>query len=321
MQQGPTPQFITCDPRMRLLLEQMRRAAPAPVPVLILGESGVGKEIAARLLHLWSARRGPFVPVNAASLGGDLAESALFGHARGAFTGAERRGEGFVEAASRGTLFLDEIGELGYGAQARLLRFLDRGEYVPLGETAARRSDARVVAATNLDLAAETAEGRFRADLYYRLAGLVFRIPPLRERPCDIIPIARYLLARTAGDLGFPAARLSPSAARALHAYHWPGNVRQLRNELVGAVIGKGGGTIEASDLSSEVAESADAAPQPRTLDERIRRAERLEILEALRRTASNCSRAAELLGLRRTTLIYRMRRHGIVLRERDEGS
>lgn len=318
MHTGQTPEFITRDARTLLLLEQMRRAAPTPVPVLILGESGTGKEIAARLMHQWSGRRGRLIPVNAASLGGELAGSALFGHARGAFTGAVSRSEGFARAASGGTLFLDEISELGPVPQARLLRFLDHGEYTPLGEALTRRSDARVVAAANRDLAAETAAGRFRADLYYRLAALVFRIPPLRDRPCDIIPIAGHVIARTAADIGLRRPVLSPAAGRAISAYRWPGNVRQLRNELVAAVIRKEGGIIEACDLSPEIAECAAPAAEPRTLDERIRIIERREILDALRRTASNCSRAAELLGLRRTTLIYRMRRHGIVLRERD---
>ncbi|MDD3642170.1 MAG: sigma 54-interacting transcriptional regulator [Candidatus Krumholzibacteria bacterium] len=320
---GRTPQFITRDRRMLLLLEEVRRAAASPVPVLLAGESGVGKEIVGRLIHRWSARPGPFVAVNAASLGGDLVESALFGHARGAFTGAVRRGEGFAAAASRGTLFLDEIGELDGGAQSRLLRFLDDGEFIPVGETRARRSDARIVAATNRDLAAAAGRGEFRPDLYYRLAGISFLIPPLRERPGDIAPIADHIIRRTAADLGLREARLSPAASRALVACRWPGNVRQLRNELVGAIVRTGGGVIEASDLSAEVAGCAagGAEPAAATLDERIRNLERREILEALRRTASNCSRAAELLGLRRTTLIYRMRRHGIVLREKGGGS
>jgi DNA-binding NtrC family response regulator len=312
--------FITSDPVMLSILDEMRRIAPYPVPVLITGESGTGKELVAGLIHGWSGRGGhPFVAVNSAALGGDLFESSLFGHVRGAFTGAVHRRAGFVEAADSGTLFLDEIGEAPPSAQSGLLRFLDSGEYIRVGEWATRRSGARVIAATNRDLETETAEGRFRKDLYFRLASIVFEIPPLRERRCDILSLARSFMEQAARSFQIPEAYLSRRAEEALESYDWPGNVRQLKNEITSAALRKAGGCIRPTDLSGCL--TADRAGIPRGgrgLDSRIMRYERKELLDALRVSGSNCSRAAEILGLKRTTLLYRMRRHGIVIREDD---
>ena len=322
MQINKPPVFITSDPAMRDLLDDIRRIAPFSVPVLITGESGTGKEVAARLIHEWSGRaEGPFIPVNASTLRGDLFESSLFGHVKGAFTGAVTRHEGLAAAAGNGSLFLDEIGETDSGVQARLLRFLDSGEYLPVGETMARRSNARVIAATNLDLPAEISRGAFREDLYYRLSAVVFRIPPLRERRADIVLMADHFLSCLVTDYGLGPLTISPQAQRVLESFDWPGNVRQLQNEIVSAALRKGSGRLEITDLPGELVSGfLDPAPvKPAGLDGRLRRFERDEILGALRRAGSNCSRAADILGLKRTTLLYRMRRHGIALRERKD--
>ncbi len=323
MQIDRPPVFITSDPAMRDLLDDIRRIAPFPVPVLITGESGTGKEVAARLIHEWSGRGGaPFVPVNSSTLRGELFESALFGHSRGAFTGAVTDRTGLAAAAAGGTIFLDEIGETDSGVQARLLRFLDSGEYLPVGETIARRSNARVIAATNLDLRAAVSNGAFREDLYYRLSAVVFRIPPLRERRADIVPLAEYFISRLISDYGLGPLSISPQAQRVLESFEWPGNVRQLQNEIVSAALRKGAGRLEITDMPGELVSGfLDPAPGPTAgLDGKLRIFERDEILGALRRAGSNCSRAADILGLKRTTLLYRMRRHGIALRERKDG-
>ena len=318
------PDFITSDPAMRDLLSEIRRVAPFPVPVLITGESGVGKEVVARLIHEWSGRsEALFVPVNSSTLRGELFESALFGHSRGAFTGAVRDRTGLAAAAAGGTIFLDEIGEADAGAQARLLRFLDSGEYLPVGETIARRSNARVVAATNRDLHAAVSCGDFREDLYYRLSVVVFKIPPLRERRADIILLAEHFISSIISDYGLGRLTISPQAQRVLASFAWPGNVRQLQNEIVSAALRKGSGRLELTDLPGELVSGFldPAHDPPAGLDGKLRRFERDEILGALRRAGSNCSRAASVLGLKRTTLLYRMRRHGIALREKADDS
>ncbi len=320
MQKDNSPVFITSNPAMRELLEEIRRIAPFPVPVLITGESGTGKEVIARLIHRWSGRiKEPFIPVNASTLRGDLLESSLFGHARGAFTGAVTKHVGLATAANNGTLFLDEIGEADPGAQARLLRFLDSGEYLPVGESVAKRSDARVITATNRDLPGEIDRGSFREDLYYRLSSVVFRIPPLRERRSDIVTLARHFISSLTSRFRIGPLTISTQAQRVLESYNWPGNVRQLQNEITSAALRKGSGRLEITDLPAELVTGyLDPRPViPKGLDGRLRRFERDEILGALRSAGSNHSRAASILGLKRTTLLYRMRRHGIALREK----
>jgi DNA-binding NtrC family response regulator len=322
MQRDNSPTFITSDPKMRGLLADIRRIAVFPVPVLVTGESGTGKEVVARLIHRWSGRgRGTFIPVNASTLRGDLLESSLFGHARGSFTGAVSRHAGLAAAADAGTLFLDEIGETDSGAQARLLRFLDSGEYLPVGESVIMRSNARVIAATNRDLLEEIARGAFREDLYYRLSTVVFRIPPLRERRDDIFPLASHFMAGLEADYKIGPLTISLQARSVLESFDWPGNVRQLRNEIVAAALRKGSGRLEITDFPAEIVSGfLDPAPRPPAgLDGKLRSFERDEILGALLRAGSNCSRAADMLGLARTTLLYRMRRHGIALREKKE--
>ena len=317
----PAYRIIAADPAMKALLDEAQRLAPYPVPALITGESGSGKEVLARRMHHWSGRgAGPFVPVNSAAIQESLFESVVFGHARGSFTGAVRRSGGLIESASGGTLFLDEIGEMGLSQQAKLLRFLDSGEYLPVGEGRPRRSDVRVVAATNRDIAEDARRGSFRTDLYYRLASVVLRIPPLRERPGDILPLAREFLRRAEEDFGLGPFRLSGGAERLMESCSWPGNARQLCGEMTAAALRKGSGRIDVCDLSPRLAGSGVEYGQgPRTLDEKIMALEREELLGALERARSNCTLAAGMLGLKRTTFLYRLRRHGIVLRERRE--
>lgn len=307
--------FLTHDPRMARILEEIERAARLPFPILIEGESGTGKDLVARLVHEWSGRgREPFVPVNAAALPADLFESMAFGHARGAFTGAVENRAGLAAAARRGTLFLDEIGELSPAVQAKLLRLIDRREYIPLGETKPRRFEARVVAATNRDLGADCASGRLRADLYYRLAPLVFRIPPLRERPADIAHLARRFADRLRALHGMGPATLHESALAALERYAWPGNARELESEILRGALAAKGNAIRACHLSPSVMmSSARGAPPPANdLAAKLIAIERKNILEALRDCGGNRTHAARRLGMKRTTLLSSMRRLGI---------
>ncbi len=307
--------FMTCDPRTARMLEEIERAAPLPFPMLIEGESGTGKELVARLVHAWSGReREPFVPVNAAAIPAELFESMAFGHARGAFTGAVDTRAGFAAAAGRGTLFLDEIGELSSALQAKLLRLIDRREYTPLGETKPRRFEARIVAATNRDLATERAAGRFRGDLYYRLAPLAFRIPPLRERPADIAHLARRFAERLRALHGIGLGTLHESAIVALARHAWPGNARELESEILRGALAADRGAIRACHLSPAVmmGPACAASPPAADLPAKMAALARDEILQALRDCGGNRTNAARRLGMKRTTLLSAMRRHGI---------
>jgi DNA-binding NtrC family response regulator len=311
--------FLTCDPRAIRLLAGIERAARLDLPMLIEGESGTGKDLVARLVHHWSGReREPFVPANVAALPDELFESIVFGHARGAFTGAVESRPGLAAAAGRGTLFLDEIGELSPAAQAKLLRFIDRREYIPLGETKPRRCEARIAAATNRNLAADCAAGRFRRDLYYRLSPLAFRIPPLRERRADIEHLARHFLSKLESVHGLGPFRLHETALEAMSRHSWPGNVRELESEMLRAALAARGGVIRAGCLSPALASDAmggasvaaeGASPIGATLVLRLRSFERAEIVDALRVCGGNRTEAARLLGMKRTTLIGAMRR------------
>jgi DNA-binding NtrC family response regulator len=304
--------FITSDRRMAALLAEIEQAARLSLPILIEGESGTGKDLVARLIHEWSGRkREPFVAVNVAALPQDLFESMAFGHARGAFTGAVENRPGLVTAAERGTLFLDEIGELAPAIQAKLLRLIDRREYTPLGETRPRRCEARIVAATNRDLKADCASGRFRADLYHRLAPLGFRIPPLRERRSDVVCLARHFAERLHRVHGLRPLKLHESALAVLVEYAWPGNVRELESEILRAALKASGGVIRACNLSGAlIMRAARCVSVPEgDLNAKLVSFERGEILEALRSCGGNRSHAARRLGLKRTTLISAMRR------------
>jgi two-component system NtrC family response regulator len=304
--------FLTCDRRVIELLEEIRRAAPLSLPILIEGESGTGKDLIARLVHCWSGRQHePFIPVNAAALPVELFESLAFGHARGAFTGAVDNCAGLVASAGRGTLFLDEIGELSTAIQAKILRVIDRREYIPLGETRPRRFEARIVAATNRDLKADCAAGKFRPDLYYRLAPLVFRIPPLRERRGDIAWLAQHFVERLRSVHGQGPLRLHESALAALADYAWPGNVRELESEILKASLRARRGILRACNFSPAlVMRMAECvSPPDADLNAKIVSLERAEILEALHTSGGNRSKAALRLGLKRTTLLSAMKR------------
>ena len=285
---APGDDIVTGDPRMLDVLELVDRVAVTDVPVLVTGESGTGKELVARRLHARSPRAaGPFVAVNAAALPESLAESELFGHERGAFTGADRARAGRFEEARGGTLFLDEIGELAPAHQAKLLRVVEERRVRRLGSERDVPVDVRIVAATNRDLAREAGTGGFRRDLYFRLAVVPVALPPLRERPGDIALLARHFVERLAARHRLPVPELGDEALAALARHDWPGNVRELRNTLERAVVVRAGHPVRAEDVRPA---AASAAPSP-TLDEETR--EREAALEALRLSGGNREAAA----------------------------
>lgn len=301
----------------KAILAQVAKVAPTETTVLLAGESGTGKEVLARLIHRGSRRsRGPFVAINCAALPEALLESELFGHERGAFTGATATHLGCVEQATGGVLFLDEIGEMSPSLQAKLLRFLEQREFTRVGGARPIQANVRLVAATNRDLRALLARGDFREDLYYRLRVFELVAPPLRERKEDILPLAEAFLEEIGRNIGRPAGGLSQQVHDALLAYAWPGNARELRNVLERATILCDGGLITLDHLPPEVAAKeagdlgADArhAPAGATLES----AEREMILAALKRSGDNRSEAARLLGVTRPTLYYKIRKHGL---------
>jgi NtrC-family two-component system response regulator AlgB len=302
----------TQSPAMREALELVTRAARSDAPVLLRGESGTGKGMLARLLHDQSERREhPFVLVNCPTLSGELLASELFGHARGAFTGAVRDQPGRVEAADGGTLFLDEIGEIAPALQAKLLRFLQDREFERLGETRTRHADVRIVAATNRDLEADVAAGRFREDLLYRLAVVEITVPPLRERPGDVRPLAEHFLRFFAAGAGRPGLHFSEQALRALEAHAWPGNVRELRNAVERAVVLATSDELGPETLPARVvgAPPREAAAEAAclTLDELERRH-----IERVLATAPSLDEAARTLGIDASTLWRKRKRLGL---------
>jgi DNA-binding NtrC family response regulator len=288
--------------------------------VLLLGETGTGKGVVARHIHALSPREGrPFVTVNCAVISPNLIENELFGHARGAFTGADSARIGHVEAAGNGTLFLDEVGDLPREAQGKLLRLLEEHEYVRVGDTEPRSGNARVIAATHCDLKAAVSAGTFREDLFYRLNVVTLRMPALRERREDIPALAEAMIADLSAQHRREPLRLDPAATAALEAYAWPGNLRELRHEMQRAlVMAAGRGEILAEDLSpalrraASVVNAASAAPEASTLEEKIEALERREIAVALEATSGNRSQAAARLGLSRQGLLNKMDRYGL---------
>ena len=241
---------VFADPRSLALLEQVRRVAPSDANVLIVGETGTGKELIARRVHALGARRdGPFVAVNCGAFSETLVDSELFGHEKGAFTGALSTKPGWFEAAHGGTLFLDEIGDLPLAMQVKLLRVLQEREVVRLGSRTGIPVDVRVVAATNVDLQQAVAAGQFRGDLFYRLNVVQLAVPPLRERPGDILPLARHFFDVYRGRLRGGAHRLGPRAGRRLHAHDWPGNIRELENVIHHALLVSCHDTLQDTDL------------------------------------------------------------------------
>jgi transcriptional regulator with PAS, ATPase and Fis domain len=293
----PNPRFIGYSPAIQRLSAIARRAAALHSTILLSGETGTGKETFARLIHCHSRRSAhPFIPVDCTALPESLFESGLFGHVKGAFTGAHRDSLGHIRSAQLGTLFLDEIGELSLGLQAKLLRVLQERCVVPVGATLPQPVDIRVICATNRDLAAMVAAGTFRQDLYYRLAVVSLEVPPLRQRLEDIIPLARHWLGKLAETYGEIPKTISAPVAEILLKYAWPGNVRELFNVIENAHVLCSGPMIELRDLSSHLSASSG---QPRGASRfHLATLERQTIIEALAYCKYNRTAACELLGL-----------------------
>jgi NtrC-family two-component system response regulator AlgB len=305
----PEADLETESPRMRAALDLIDRAATSDAPLLLRGENGTGKGVLARCLHAQSARRGRrFVLVNCPTLSEELLASELFGHAKGAFTGAVRDQPGRVEAAEGGTLFLDEIGELSISLQAKLLRFLQERRFERIGETRTRQADVRIVAATNRDLEADVKAAHFREDLLYRLNVLECCVPPLRERPEDILRLARRMVAFTANAAGRPIPVLSVAAERALLAYPWPGNVRELRNAIERAVILWPAQVIDVDALPERIAACRTALPRLGG-DHTVDAIEREHIQRVVARAAT-LEDAAKILGIESSTLWRKRKRY-----------
>ncbi len=328
---APPPSVVVLDPMMQRLYALLDVIAPSPLNVLVLGETGVGKEVFAEAIHTGSTRAtAPFLRINCAGLSGSLLESELFGHEKGAFTGALSAKAGLFEAADGGTVFLDEIGELPIDTQAKLLRVIERGEVIRLGSVQVKCVDVRYVAATNRDLSQSIAEGRFRSDLFFRLNGFTVTLPALRQRPSEILPLSHAFLARAARGRSYT---LTPDAQAVLQAYAWPGNVRELRNVVERALVlagapgvidvahlhlpdlraGAVSPEIEAFGLHDTLPPMALAVP-PHATDLRAQREnwEKQQILSALERTSGNQKEAAKLLGVSRRTLINKIEAYGI---------
>jgi DNA-binding NtrC family response regulator len=308
---GQTHPMVGDSLEMRRLEDQIARLAPTDTTVLIVGESGTGKELVARALHDGSTRAvRPFVAVDCGALEGNLLATELFGHTRGAFTGAAQARHGLLEEAHRGTLFLDEIGNLPLDLQARLLRVLQERRVRPLGGNQEREIDVRVVAATNRDLSRSVAEGRFRQDLYYRLAVVTLEVPPLRDRPGDIPLLVRHFAAKVGMRVGRPDVTIAPEVLRDFQRYPWPGNVRELSNAVERAVILATDGVVRRSALPPVVA-PAPGGGGVEALDSAVRRAEIDAIRRALRASRSR-SEAARRLGISRRALYDKLARFGL---------
>jgi two-component system response regulator AtoC len=311
--------IVAASPPMIDLLEVLERAAEYKATVLLTGESGTGKEVLARAIHAQSARRTQaFVAVNCAAIPETLLESELFGHARGAFTGADRARRGLFVEADGGTLFLDEIGEMPAPLQAKLLRVLQEEEVMPVGESKPRRIDVRVIAATSRDLERDVASGRFREDLFYRLDVFRVRVPPLRERREDVPLLVDHFIARFRNALGKPVRTIADEALDRLVDHAWPGNVRELENVLERAIILANGDRIQVGDLPDAIA--APSKPSPNapaaTGDFSMRRARRRFEADLIRRaldaTGGNRTRAARLLEISHRALLYKIKEYGL---------
>ena len=309
-------EIVTRSPAMREVLDLAARAARSRATVLVTGESGTGKELVARTIHEYSDRAlGPFVAVNCKAFASGVLESELFGHEKGAYTGAAAARAGVFERAGGGTLFLDEIGEVDLDFQAKLLRVLQTREVLPVGGTKARAVDVRIVAATNRDLRAEVAGGRFREDLYFRLAVIPIRLPPLRERPEDVLPLANHFLARFAAELGRSFVGFGADVETWLSGHPWPGNVRELENLVERAAVLARGDTIVQGDLLLEPAAPAvgDAEPDAGlSLQAYLDAAAARRIRTALARAQGRRNDAARELGVERTTLYRLIKKFGL---------
>ena len=298
--------IVARDESMLQLLREAGRMADAPHPVLIGGETGTGKELVARFLHRNSSRRDqPLVMVNSAAMAPELVDAELFGHVRGAFTGATSSRPGLIRAADGGTLVFDEIGELPPAQQAKLLRVIENGELQPVGDGQVRKVDVRFVASTHLDLEAEVAAGRFREDLFYRLNVLSLHVPPLAERPDDVLPLFEHFLEAAAERAGVQVLALAPGVRQALVQHAWPGNVRELRNLAQKLSVLARDGVVEVADLPTEVRRSRHPLGS-------LAEAERAEIVRHLQAADHNLSAAARSLKISREGLRQKMRRLGV---------
>ncbi len=308
-------------PALRALRALVERAAPSDVPILILGENGTGKELVARAVHDLSPRSGqPFVKMNCAAVPAELVESELFGHEKGAFSGAVSQRRGRFEQADGGTLFLDEIGDMPAAMQAKLLRVLQDGEVTRVGGTGEIKVDVRLISATNQDLDALLRDGRFRQDLYYRISTVAARVPPLRERASDVPALAEHFAAAASRRNHWKPRRLSPAAVELLAQQPWKGNVRELRNVVERALILSGSDPLEAADIRAALpappAERAEPVPSEGTLRDLTDAYEREVIRERLRGSGGHVTNAARSLGLERSHLYKKCKQLGIDMRE-----
>ena len=304
-QVGGSERIIAASVAMQSVLRTMSKLADTDSTVLITGESGVGKDLVAMALHAQSARRaGKFVPINCGGITETILESELFGHCKGAFTGAVSDKKGLLEEAQKGVLFLDEIGEMPQMMQVRLLRFLQCGEVRRIGSTATRQVDVRLILATHRNLEAEVAAGRFRQDFYYRINVVTVDIPPLRERPDDIPPLVQYFLPRLSARVRKRVSGFTPQALDLLTAYSWPGNVRELKNTIERALNLASGDTITEADLPAAITLKTPAAAAQAVTE----LSDREQLEAVLDRCRWNQSRAAATLGISRTTLWRKMR-------------
>jgi DNA-binding NtrC family response regulator len=302
-------EFIGKSKQLQDILTLIQKVAPTDSAVFIQGESGTGKELVANTVWHYSARKdAPIIALNCATLSENLIESEIFGHEKGAFTSAYQMKHGLVEVADKGTLFLDEIGEMPFGLQAKLLRFLDAGEFRRVGGNKSLHADVRMIAATNKDLLAMIKTGTFREDLYYRLNVINITIPPLRERKEDVDDLARHFLNKYAKKLAKPVTTFTTEARELLSAYRWPGNVRELENVIERAVIVCETGAIGAEDLSISSYSVIDDMSVNPSLEEM----EKNYILRVLNETAGNQSKASQLLGIDRKTLYLKLKKYGI---------
>jgi DNA-binding NtrC family response regulator len=336
--------LVFADPASRHLLSYIEKLAPSEAPVLIIGETGTGKELVARHIHQLSGRTGPFLAVNCGAISDHLAESELFGHEAGSFTGAMGRREGWFEAANGGTLFLDEIGDLPLAMQVKLLRVLQEHEVVRIGSRKSIAVDVRLVAATNVDLDHAVSAGRFRVDLLYRLNIAQARLPPLRERPGDVLPLAQHFLSIYSQRMNTPVPNLSPAAVDALRGHAWPGNIRELENVIHFALlissaeeirpehlkVSGGWGSAALGEGNRAAAGNVPAAAPDdmaplQVIAAQLRRSfavpgaalydelERLIVTEAYRHCGSNQVQSAALLGVTRNVLRTLLKRHGLL--------
>lgn len=311
--QREVPQAVFASESMANVMAMVRQVADSSSPVLVTGETGTGKELIARALHNYGTRKaGPFIAVNCSAIPAALIESELFGHVRGAFTGAERERIGLFVAAHGGTLFLDEVGELPLELQPKLLRALQEGEIRRVGDTRAQQVDVRIVAATARDLRTAVAKGTFRDDLFYRLAVIEIALPPLRERPGDIPLLARHFLARIAERQKVRMPELTSAALLCLQQYAWPGNVRELENCIERAAIFCRNGLIDATDLPLDACRHEEGGGQELSLKDAMARLERDYICRALAATGGNRTQAARMLEISLRGLLYKMKEYGL---------